>query len=300
MLPTHRLLLVGEQGVILYAPEADGVHRALSIGWEAHDFGARLAQACAGEAAPQPMTILFNDGGSSYRREENVSMSECRKKLDAAFPRAQFPARALLEVPAEGSCLLVAMPADARFDMLGRALSDAHVRIDSCGVLPVESTGLVNALADKVFGGGRKSRWASLIGQHETGGLREVVTRDGNLALTRLIPLEEGQRHGAGWAAAVAKEFRLTKDYLVRFGYAEKDGLDVMVVCGKPEARLLASEKLPATRLRCLTLAESLSLLGHGSGARNGGDFADDLHAAWAEHQDRLTMPIPTQELMRQ
>lgn len=291
MLAAHQVLLVSEEGIVLFSPAEKGVTRSLSLNWREEDFPDRLSHVCR-KHQKQPMVVLFNHADQTYRKEENVTPAECRKTFDEKLPETSFPGRAVLQTakPAN-SYLMVAMPAQDRMGMLGHTLSQAHVHVAGCGVLPVESLGLVNALAEKAYGAGKKSRWVALVGQHELGGLRQLVTRDGELALTRLTPLSDDISHGRAWADNVAHEFKATVAYLTRFGYSDADGLDLIAVGGAEEMRLLQAESLPATRMRCMTLAESLKLLGCRSDSNSA--FIDELHAAWSEHQQALTLPIP-------
>ncbi len=297
---THRVLLVGETGVILYTPAETGAGRALSVNWDAPDFERRVSVACIQSATPSPIAVLFNNGDQSYRKEENIAAGGRQTKLEAAFPAEQFPARASMEIAgarkADGkSYLLVALQGGEHMVRLADALKDAPVM--GCGVLPIESTGLVDALADKLFGAEKRGRWAMLVGQHETGGLRQVVTRDGVLALTRLIPAEEPERAGRNWGDFAAREARATHRYLAAFGLQEADGFDVMIVCGAEEARLFSADIPPGTRRRCLTQGEALTLLGCRPSGHENDHFADDLHALWTERRDALTLSIPVPDL---
>lgn len=293
MLPSHRVLLVGETGVILYGPKESGVDRKVSVTWSAPDFHQKLAKAIGG--ADQPVVVLLNDASHTYRREDNISPADCQKSLEKAFPDVY--ARAWMETERSGAgtgtYLLVALPESAQMNRLGNALSMAHAHVMGCGVLPIESIGLVNTLAKKLFGKEKKkSRWAALVGQHEMGGLRQVVTKDGYLRLTRITPVMDNEIKGEAWAANMVREFKATQGYLKRFGFEEEEGLDLVVICGTAEKKLIGPWDAPGTRLRCVTLGEALKVLGCRAQRKEDNHFADALHAAWAERSDTLTLPI--------
>lgn len=293
MLPSHRVLLVGETGVILYAPKDSGVDREISVLWAAPDFNQKLAKAFGG--AGQPVVVLLNDAGHTYRREDNISPADCQKKLETAFPDVY--ARAWMETERSGSgtgtYLLVALPESAQMNRLGNALSMAHAHVMGCGVLPIESIGLVDMLAKKLFSKEKKkSRWHALVGQHETGGLRQVVTQDGCLRLTRITPVMDKEIKGEAWAANMVQEFKATLAYLRRFGFEDEEGLDLVVVCGAAEKKLIGPWDVPGTRMRCVTLAEALKVLGCRAPKKEDNHFSDALHATWSERSDTLTLPI--------
>ena len=161
------------------------------------------------------------------------------------------------------SYLFVAIPETDNIDRVSAAMLEAGVPIAGFGLLPAESAGLVTLLSDRLFAGkGRKSHWAVLIGQHEAGGLRQVIVKDGRLALTRMTPPSEGGLQGPGWVEGVIHEFKATLTYITRFGYSADDGLDVIVVCGDAEKKIFDQKTLPVTNFQCLETADALSVVG--------------------------------------
>jgi hypothetical protein len=293
----HRILIVGEEGVVLFAPEGRSLGRAVSMSWEAPDFEAQLAGALRA-GGPTPLRVLFNEGGSSYRRE-NRPPAACREQLEKIF--AGFPNRGVLEEsrePEAESCLLVGIPEHVHLGRLGRALSKAGAAVSGFGMLPIEATGLVRVIADKIFTeGGPKSRWALLSGQHVTGGLRQVIVRDGQLALTRLVPAPKPEAGAAALGRTVLDELAATMTYLRRFGFADADGLDALVLCGEGQRALFAGATMPGvTRFRAITPAEALGQMGWTAAGMEASPYADALYAAWSADQDglRLDLPMPS------
>lgn len=286
----HRVLMVGEEGVILYAPVEKGIGRRASIPWTAKDFRRQMAAAL--RHRHDPVVVLFNESDHTYRKEENLLPAQKRERMEKFFPQART--RAALELPHDDkklrNYLFVALPDSERYTRLGGALSETEIA--GCAVLPVESTSLVAKLSKKVFGSkGKKSRWAILAGQHETGGLRMVCIRDGVLALTRIIPLDDRDR--GAWAKTSAHELQVTMDYLRRFGYEDEHGMDIMMICDKGEKKLFGQKSVRGARLKCLTLQEALGHLGYKVSGQDGSHFADALYAAWAEHSEiKLLLPV--------
>jgi hypothetical protein len=312
----RRVLLVGGEGVVLYGPAGKGVDRETSISWEVPNFDQQLVETLGGKYQSNSVVVIFDGADQTYRKEENIPKLSpfdrprfVKRKLEVAFP--SYPIRASLEVkpvklkgkaakaakaaPKElPSYLFVALPETDQLDRIGNAMFEAGVPVAGFGLLPLESTGLVDELSDKVFGGEgvKKSRWAVLIGQHETGGLRQVVIKDGNLALTRLTPTSEAGVSGTGWVEEVTREFKATLTYISRFGYSNDDGLDVIVVCGDVEKQFFDQKAIPVTNFRCINLTEALKCIGVRAFGLEKTNFADALHAAWVGRKSSLKLAV--------
>jgi hypothetical protein len=304
-----RILMVGGEGVALFGPTARGIEREAALSWEVPDFDTQLVEALTEQNRGYPVLILFDGADQTYRKEENIpklaALDRARyikRKLDQAFP--SYPVRASTMVkPKDGEpfYLFVALPETDRLDAISADMMEAGTPISGFGLLPAESVGLVKTLAGKVFTheGGAPSRWAVLISQHETGGLRQVVVRDGNLALTRITPTSEAGVHGPGWAEEVMREFKATLTYIARFGYTAEEGLDVMVICSSIDKQFFSDKTLPVTNFQCLTLTEALSAIGSKGVGLGETNFGDALHAAWAARKRALSVPIVVPSIHR-
>jgi hypothetical protein len=315
-----RVLMVGGEGVVLFSPAARGMEREMAIAWDAPGFDTQLAAALGGKGAGRPVLVLFDGADQAYRKEENVPKLSpfdrpryVRRKLELAFP--SYPIRAALEIKPQAkkklitvraetatspSYLFAALPETENLDRVGAALFESGVPVAGFGLLPIESAGLVSELARKAFKGARKpARWSVLIGQHETGGLRQVVVRDGNLALARLTPPTEAGVSGAGWAEEAARSFKETMAYISRFGYTPADGLDIVVVCGDLEKTFFDGAAMDGANFTCLNPGEALKLMGVRSFGLAKSNFADVLHAAWASRQRALVLPVRVPSIHR-
>lgn len=289
--------MVGSEGVALFGPTARGIEREAAISWEVPNFEQQLVEALQEQNREDPVLVLFDGADQTYRKEENIPKLTIidrkryiKRKLDQAFP--SYPVRASVLVKPKNDppyYLFVALPETDRLDRISECLLEAGVPVAGFGLLPAESVGLVSALAAKTFSD--DSGWAVLIDQHETGGLRQVVTRNGNLALTRITPTSEAGVHGPGWADEVMREFRATLTYIARFGYTAEQGLDVMVICGNIEKQFFSDKSLPVTNFQCMTVAEALAAINVKAVSLGETNFGDALHAAWSARKRTLSIP---------
>lgn len=287
----HPVLMVGEEGVILYTPQHDGVSRKVSVPWSAPDFEQQMTKAFNRREAGG-LILLFNDAEHTYRREDNLSPAQSLERLESCFSqmnvRAALPlGHAEAATPGNKDYLFIGLGNNGRHTMLGGVLGASGVPVAGCSVLPVESTGLVSALAAKISGRGR---WALLAGLHETGGMRHVVIRDGVLSLTRLIPMEA--RNPEDWAANSIRELETTLNYLRRFGYKDEQGMEMMMICADADKKLFAHNAIAGANLHSLTLDEALKLVGAQVTGQEQERYADALYAAWTERADKLALDL--------
>ncbi len=303
-----RVLVVGGEGVTLFGPTARGIEREAALSWEVPNFDQQLVEALNDQNKADPVLILFDGADQTYRKEENIPKLSfidrdryIKRKLEQSFPSYPVRASVLVKPPGEPSFyLFVALPETDRLDNIAADMLDAGVPLAGFGLLPAESVGLVTALASKVFTKeDRPSRWAVLISQHETGGLRQVIVKNGNLALTRITPTSEAGVHGPGWADEVMREFKATLTYIARFGYTAEEGLDVMVICSSIEKQFFNDKTLPVTNFQCLTTGEALSVIGAKGVSLGDTNFGDALHAAWAAKKSKLAAPVVVPSIQR-
>lgn len=311
-----RVLLVGSEGVALFGPTARGVERETALSWEVPNFDQQLTEALTEQNRSDPVLILFDGADQTYRKEENVPqlfifdrIRYIKRKLEQAFPT--YPVRAsILVEPAKTKdkstpkeppfYLFVALPETDRLDRVSGDILEAGVPVSGFGLLPAESVGLVSTLSNSLFKkGAKRSRWAVLIAQHETGGLRQVVVKDGNLALTRITPTSEAGIQGPAWVDEVLREFKATLTYIARFGYNADEGLDVVIICGNIEKQFFNQKSLPVTNFECLTITEALTAIGSRGVSLGEHNLGDALHAAWAARKRALAAPVVVPSIHR-
>ncbi|MFN7113930.1 MAG: hypothetical protein ACK4PK_06175 [Alphaproteobacteria bacterium] len=315
----RRVLIVGGEGVTLYGPSSRfGMERETSISWEVPNFEDQLAEVLSEKSVGRPVTVLFDGNDQTYRKEDNIPKLSpidrpryVKRKLELAFPA--YPIRASLEikppkkkfgrapaVKAAPSYLFAALQETEQVDRISAAMLDAGVPIGGFGLLPVESSRLVSELAEKVFAGkGKRSRWALLVGQHETGGLRQLVVKDGNLALTRMTPNSDAGPSGPAWVEDAVRELKATANYISRYGFSSEDGLDVVVICGDIEKQFFKPADMGFAHFHCLNLNEAMRHIGIKASGNEKNNYADALHAAWISKNSSLRLPVRVPSLHR-
>lgn len=307
---------MGDDGIVLYAVEKKKAVRVISLPWEAQKFEEKLVSALK-SGYTGSVIILYDAVEQHYRKDRipPVGLADKKKvinrKLNLAFPNLTIKAAmelkgakqkgiALKKSTEKPEFIFAGLPKSEMLTRLVEVLYEAEVSIKGLALLPVESVGLVDELTQRCveLKGAERSKWSIMIGQNETGGLHQIVVKDGNLAMRRITPVPDNISPAA-FSGEISREFKATLSYIARLGYHERDGLDVVVVAPKDSHSALNASKLPVANLCLLDLPEALEVLGGQYAGEATRTYSDSIYALWAANKSKLTMPMKMPELER-
>ncbi|HEY8190788.1 MAG TPA: hypothetical protein VIG74_00080 [Alphaproteobacteria bacterium] len=316
--PSRCVLLIGDEGLYIYNVAFNTVRLAGDIPWQTDDFDEAAVDLIRKECKGKSVLILNDMTDQHFKGGQRIppvgvmdKANVVKRKLAVAFPN--YPIRGALPLgkpkglkkagKSKGGdlYLFAAVPASEPITRTMSVAQKSMAPITGFFLLPIEAADMVQAAAKKVAGKKRTpSRWVIFIGQHRSGALRQVITRDGQLAMTRMTPLGEGAGSGSeSWAREVNQEFRATISYLSRFGFSPDEGVDVIVVAGRTEgAALEALIDIPCHYVS-MTAPEIGRELGVNIGSQDNPAFADPLYAAWVGRKARFTLPMKADEIDR-
>ncbi|PZO88030.1 MAG: hypothetical protein DI626_02665 [Micavibrio aeruginosavorus] len=303
------VILLSDEGVTFYDAGSSRVVLLDTIPWFTEDFeetvAAFLGKRCRGKSV-----VVLNDMVEQHYRKERLpkaskldEMSIIKRRVSAAFP--SFPIRAALKMKekaprrdadaAPGDIyLFAAVPSSDNIQKILGALERANASLAGFTLLPVESSSMVGALSKKLLSKGAEtpSTWTIFVGQHHGGGLRQVVTKNGELALTRMTSVSESDIDADQWSSDVISELRGTMSYLSRFGFDQNDGLDVIVIANSGVADHIADKIDFDCNLSVLTAPEAANLLKLKLGRQDDNRYADVLHVSWIANKRAPAMPL--------
>ena len=306
MSPNRTVLLIGDEALYIYSVTARAARFIDAVTWGGDDFVPTVERLLRKECGGKPVLIL-NDMTDQYfkggQRLPNVGVMDkqgvLKRKLQVAFPN--YPIRGALQMnrkrgdrPAPGAdkaagtrltsdvYLFAGVPMSEPLSQTFDAVKASMVAVAGFTLLPVESSDMVNALSEKLAGKERRpGQWAIFIGQHQSGALRQVVTRNGQLAMTRITTVQSSETDPEAWARDVYQEFKATLGYLSRYGYSADDGTDLMVVAAPDAGEALGRIIDLPCNYHSFTSKEAARLLGMNLGVQESSPLADPLHAAW-------------------
>jgi hypothetical protein len=143
-------------------------------------------------------------------------------------------------------------------------------------LLPIETEPLVKAIKKAVAteNVAQASEWQMLVTHNKTGGLRQVVYRNGRLLFTRLAQPVGGNAPGV-IAGHIEQEILSTMEYIRRMAFDEKAGMDIFIITASEVKKQLESTRLKVANSYVLTPHEVAGQLGLVNATEPRDKFAD-------------------------
>ena len=308
--PARCVLVIGDEALYIYDESASSTRLVETVLWSATNFESSVADIIKRECKGKPVLILNDMTDQHFKGGQRMpkvgAMDRANvltRKLNAAFPN--YPIRGALPIKDKAAktgaaYLFAAVPMSEPVSKSLSAVKQSLASIAGFVLLPIESSDMVKAFADKAMKRDKtKSRWAILIGQHIGGGLRQVITRDGQLAMTRMTPITDLGTDPDAWVNEVTQEFKATISYLSRFGYAPEDGTEVTVISTPSAGQDLQARIDVPCNFNHYTVTEAAEVLGFRIGPQDNQYHADPLHAAWAGRKTRFILPMEALDIKK-
>lgn len=309
---SRTVLLIADEALFIHAASAKGVKLLATVDWGAEDFEKQVVQAITKKGGRKPVLILNDMVEQHYRKEKVIKSgtgfgdksSIIKRKLNVAFPsypvRAAFPLKEKIK-KSEGQLaadiyIFAAVPNSTQFNQTMSAASKSLASVAGFCLLPVESSDMLRTLSGKLSKDkkSKPAKWCVFMGQHRNGGLRQIVTKNGEIALTRMTPVCDVSEGTEKWATEVHQEYKSTMSYLARFGFVPEDTLDAIVVANAEAGDILnAKVEEGAAQFHTMTSHEVAQLLNVRIGRdTEGAHFADSLHVAWSAKKGKFILPM--------
>ncbi len=310
--PSRTILMVSDDALFIYSIGSKGVKLVEAVPWNVEKFEESVSEIISKECNGKPVLIL-NDMVEQHYRKEKIpkvgvmdKQNVVNRKLKVAFPN--YPVRAALalkeKVPkgAQGAggniYIFAAVPATDAFAKTIAAARRSLAPIAGFCLLPVESSDMIKKLSEKITPKTeKKAKWTIFMGQHHGGGLRQIVIKDGELALTRMTPIVENDNDPVTWANEVHQEFQATMSYLSRFGFDPSDGLNVILI-SEPNTGDIVNELVDVQcSFYSMTAEEAADHLKMSIGHQEVPYHADILHLNWIGSKSRFILPMRAKQI---
>lgn len=314
---SRSVLLLGDEALQVYKAGFTGTKLVEVVPWELPNFEQTVSNLISRDCGGAPVVMINDMVEQHYRKERIPKVSPLdrarivKRRLSVAFPN--YAIRAALKIDEKKSrkdkreglagnlYLMAAIPVSEAFQKTMEAVKLSMASVEAFCLLPLETTDLVTSLARRVAKRtSKKARWVVFIGQHHNGGLRQVVTKDGDLALTRMTPIIDTDIEPDLWVKEVVSEFKATMSYLSRFGYASEDGLEVIVIANQVVQSSFDkfSHEINGN-LHILDVQQAAYYVGKRIGRQEDLRYADPLHVAWCGRKKSFTLPMQAPQIDR-
>ena len=266
-----------------------------------------MAQEELGEAlAEDPkgrISVLVDTLDQSYKEEEipKVSILDRRKVLarhiNMAFPGANLRGARVIKETDKKTLLyeFAAVPLDGRIPGWMDFIASLPNEKGGVHAIASENVDLIRALAPKdteVVEEG-KNHWRHMIGINVTGGLRQIIEKNGRLSLTRLTQAPPADTPPDEFADMIIRDFKATITYIRRLGYQVGEPLDLVVLTTPQNKAVLQERDWDGARsVSVYTPYEAGALLGLGSLGKEDQAYCDVLHAAWFASKRKSSLPL--------
>ncbi len=249
------------------------------------------------------LSVIIDTLDQSFKEEEipKVNILDRRKVLarhiNMAFPGANLRGARLVKETEKRTLIyeLASVPLDGRIPGWVDFIESLPNEKGGYFSIAPENVDIVGALTPKDAPPPEegKTSWRHLIGINVTGGLRQIIEKNGRLALTRLTQAPPPETPPAEFADMISRDFKATITYIRRLGYQVGDALDLVVLTTAENKTILQDLDWESARsVSVYTPYEAGALLELGSIGREDQAFCDVLHAAWFASKRRPTLPL--------
>jgi len=266
-----------------------------------------MAQEELGEAlAEDPkarISVIVDTLDQSFKEEEipKVGILDRRKVLarhiNMAFPGANLRGARVIKETDKKTLLyeFAAVPLDGRIPGWMDFVTSLPNEKGGVHAVACENVDIIRALAPKdaeaVEEG--KNHWRHMIGVNVTGGLRQIIEKNGRLSLTRLTQAPPADTPPDEFADMIIRDFKATITYIRRLGYQVGEPLDLIVLTTPENKAVLQDLDWEGARsVSVYTPYEAGALLGLGSLGKEDQAYCDVLHAAWFTSKRKSILPL--------
>lgn len=301
MARSEYVLNVGDDNVVLTRI----VDRKVANAWLGSADPAMATEELGEALAEDPkakISMIFDTLDQSFKEEEipKVSVLDRRKVLarhiHMAFPGQNLRGARLVSQTDKKTLIyeLASIPLDGRVPAWLDFIQSLPHPKGGIYTLAGENIDIVRALASKDAAPPETgNHWRHLIGINVTGGLRQIIEKNGRLCLTRLTQAPPPDTSPTDFAEMILRDFKATITYIRRLGYQVGEPLDVvMLTTAENKATLEDSTWDGARSVAVYTPYEAGLVLELGSLGREDQAYCDVLHAAWFASKVKPTLPL--------
>jgi len=249
------------------------------------------------------ISAIIDTLDQSYKEEEipKVNILDRRKVLarhiNMAFPGANLRGARLVKETEKKTLLyeFAAVPLDGRIPGWLEFIESLPNEKGGTHAIAPENVDIIQALTpkDALPPEEGKNSWRHLIGVNVTGGLRQIIEKNGRLSLTRLTQAPPADTPPEEFADMIIRDFKATITYIRRLGYQVGEPLDLIVLTTPENKAVLQDFTWDGARsVSVYTPFEAGVLLGLGSLGKEDQAYSDVLHAAWFASKRKSLLPL--------
>ncbi len=288
---TRFTLLIGDEGAILLYMKGSAVVSRQFVP-DASESNLEELRATIEKDHKAPITMIIDSIDQSFVQQTLPPVSSLsvqkliKRRLDRDFKPADIKGAMVLGKEKEGrkdwNFLMISVEKSPQLVLWLDFVMTFDNRFRGIVLLSVEAGIFVKNL-ERSLGispkTGTGSEWKILVSHNKVGGFRQIILRNGRLIFTRLA-LPVGEPAPAVVAGHIEQEMVSTIEYLKRFGYNPRAGLDVYVVASEDVCKLVDVRRLDAKNFHAFSPHQVAQQLGMKGATQPTDQFGDVVLAA--------------------
>ena len=305
-------LIMTDDDLYIYSSKGTGAELAGVVPWDDGNFAEKALSIISQRCGSKPLIVLNDMSEQFYKVDKLPDIknpldrnSLIKRKLVAAFPQYKITGALIQSDKLKGSkvknfrTVMAAIPSSQKMQKVNNVLNFSGLQILGVGLLPVESASLVHELSQSMNKNKDKTKnnWTIFVAQNANGGLRQIVTKNGDMALTRMTPLVNTDEEPEVWASEVSQELKATMTYLTRFDYKQDENLEVILVSNPTAGQILEGLIDVSCNFYSLSVtqvSERLKIKPHSPEEMR---YMDSIHARWSANKINFDMNMMPEEV---
>lgn len=286
------ILLIGDEGTILIYMKGSTVISREFVP-DASEGNLELLRETIAKDRQAPITMVIDSVDQSFVQQTLPPVSSLsvqkliKRRLDRDFRADDIKGAILLGKDKAGrkdwNFLMISVEKSPQLVIWLDFVMTFENRFRGIVLLSVEAgivvRNLERAVLDVPKKTGSPSEWKILVSHNKVGGFRQIILRNGRLIFTRLA-LPVGEPTPEVIAGNIEQEMLSTIEYLKRFGYNAKNGLDVYIVASQSVCERIDAKRFDAKYFHTLSPHMAAMHLGLQNAAQEGDQFGDVVLAS--------------------
>lgn len=284
-------LLIGDEGAILVHMKGDTVLSRQFVA-DASAVNLQELRETIAQDPQAPITMVIDSVDQSFVQQTLPPVSSLsvqkliKRRLDRDFKAADIKGAVVLGRDKEGrkdwNFMMVSIEKSPQLVLWLDFVMTFENRFRGIVLLSVESAIFIRQLERALGVSGKTgtgSEWKILVSHNKVGGFRQIIMRNGRMIFTRLA-LPVGEPTPAVIAGNIEQEMMGTIEYLKRFGFNARNGLDVYIIASEEVCRLIESGRFDAQNFHALSPHTVAGYLGIKGATQPTDQFGDVVMAS--------------------
>lgn len=283
-------LLIGDEGAILIYMKGSKVLSRQFVP-DASESNLNELRETVAKDSKAPITVILDSMDQAFVQQTLPPVSSLsvqkliKRRMDRDFRPDDIKGAIILGKDKEGrkdwNFLMISVDKSPQMTLWLEFIMSFENRFRGIVLLSVETEVFVKKL-ERAMGGiklATPSEWKFIVSHNKVGGFRQIILRNGRLIFTRLAQ-PVGEPTPEVIAGNIEQEMATTIEYLKRFGYDNRKGLDIFIIISEATAKLIDVRRFEARTTHIMTPYEISQYMGISGATQPTDQYGDVIMAS--------------------